>query len=336
MIREAISKLVRSEDLTKKEIELTMDEIMTGQALPAQISSFLTAMRMKGETIDEIAGAAGVMRKYATYIRTRHPCVLDTCGTGGDESQTFNVSTVAAFVAAGAGVAVAKHGNKSVSSKCGSADLLNALGVNIDVSEHMVSRCLDELGIGFLFAPALHKAMRYAIGPRKEIGIRTIFNILGPLTNPAKASYQLLGVYDHKLTEPIARALGKLGSRHALVVHGEDGLDEVTTTDITQVSELKNGKVKNYEISPKHFGIKKAKPADLKGGDAAYNAKLAMSILGGETGPQYDIVIFNAGCAIYAADRAQSIKEGIELAGESVESGEALKKLEQLKEVTNS
>jgi len=336
MIREVISKLVRPEDLTKIEIELTMDEIMTGQALPSQIASFLTAMRMKGETIDEIAGAAAVMRKYATGIKTKHPSVLDTCGTGGDESQTFNVSTVAAFVAAGAGAAVAKHGNRSVSSKCGSADLLKALGVNIDVSEHTVSRCLDDLGIGFLFAPALHKAMQYAIGPRREIGIRTIFNILGPLTNPAKASHQLLGVYAYKLTEPIARALCKLGSKHALVVHGEDGLDEVTTTDTTQVSELKNGRIKNYEISPKHFGIRKAKPADLKGGDAAYNARLAMSILGGEKGPQYDIVILNAGCAIYAADKAKSINEGITMAEESVESGEALKKLEQLKEVTNS
>jgi anthranilate phosphoribosyltransferase len=335
MIKEAIARLVRSEDLSKAEIEFAMEEIMTGQALSAQIASFLTAMRMKGETIEEIVGAAEVMRRHATKIKTRHPVILDTCGTGGDGSQTFNVSTVAAFVVAGAGIAVAKHGNRSVSSKCGSADLLKALGVNIETEEHTVSRCLDEIGIGFLFAPMLHKAMQYAIGPRREIGIRTIFNILGPLTNPANATHQLLGVYDYKLTKPIAQALGQLGSRHALVVHGDDGLDEVTTSDSTQVSELKDGKVTSYEITPKEFGIRSSRPEDLKGGDASQNAKIAMAVLSGAKGPQCDIVIMNAGCAIYAADGAGSIKEGIKLAEESIESGEGLKKLEQLKEATN-
>ena len=335
MIREAIAKLVRGEDLKKNEVELAMEEVMTGQASPAQIASFLTAMRMKGETIDEITGAAEVMRRHATKIKTKYRDLLDTCGTGGDESMTFNVSTIAAFVVAGAGVAVAKHGNRSVSSKCGSADLLKALGVNIDVEEHIVSKCLDEIGIGFLFAPKLHKAMQYAIGPRREISIRTIFNILGPLTNPAGATRQLLGVYDGKLTEPIAKVLGKLGSVHALVVHGKDGLDEVTTAANTVISELKNGKVKNYEVSSSEFRIKKAKPEDLKGGEAVYNAKIAMDVLGGEAGPQRDIVVLNAGCALYAADAAKDIKEGIGLAEESIESGEALKKLDQLKEVTN-
>ncbi|MDP2942157.1 MAG: anthranilate phosphoribosyltransferase, partial [Candidatus Omnitrophota bacterium] len=258
MIKEAIAKLIKRSDLITAEIELTMEEIMTGQATPAQIASFLTALRMKGETIDEIVGAAVIMRKHATKIETKHSVVLDTCGTGGDEAQTFNVSTVAAFVVAGAGIPVAKHGNKSVSSKCGSADLLKALGINIEVKEDVISRCLDEVGIGFLFAPSLHKAMQYAIGPRREIGIRTIFNILGPMTNPAGATHQLLGVYDARLTEPIAKALGRLGSRHALVVHGEDGLDEVTTTDDTQVSELKEGSVKTFKVSPADFGIKKA------------------------------------------------------------------------------
>ncbi|MFA5334367.1 MAG: anthranilate phosphoribosyltransferase [Candidatus Omnitrophota bacterium] len=335
MIREAIAKLVRSEDLSRAEVELAMEEIMTGQALPAQIGSFLTAMRMKGETIEEIVGAAVIMRKHVTRIKTRHPVILDTCGTGGDESQTFNVSTIAAFVVAGAGIAVAKHGNRCVSSKCGSADLLKELGVNIETEEHAVSRCLDEIGVGFLFAPALHKAMQYAVGPRREIGIRTMFNILGPLTNPAGATHQLLGVYDYKLTKPVAQALGELGSKHALVVHGDDGLDEVTTSDSTQVSELKGGKVTSYEITPMEFGIRKSKPGELKGGDASQNAKIAIAVLSGEKGPQRDIVIINAGCAIYAADGAKSIKEGIEIAEESIESGEGLKKLEQLKEATD-
>ncbi|MDD5545820.1 MAG: anthranilate phosphoribosyltransferase [Candidatus Omnitrophica bacterium] len=336
MIREAIAKLVKCEDLSKNEIELAMEEMMTGQALPSQIAAFLTAMRIKGETIEEITGAAEIMRRHATKIKTRHPVVLDTCGTGGDECQTFNVSTITAFVTAGAGVIVAKHGNRSVSSKCGSADLLKALGVNIDAEEHTVSKCIDEAGIGFLFAPALHKAMQYAIGPRKEIGIRTIFNILGPMTNPAGATNQLLGVYDPGLTEPIAKALGRLGSKHALIVNGKDGLDEVTTTDRTRISELKDGKVKTYEISPRDFGIKKARPGDLKGGEPAENAKIAMDILSGEKGPKYDIVVLNAGCAIYAADKASSIKEGIKSAEESIESGMALGKLQELKEAASS
>ncbi len=334
MIKEAIAKLIKRSDLITAEIELTMEEIMTGQATPAQIASFLTALRMKGETIDEIVGAAVIMRKHATKIETKHPVVLDTCGTGGDEAQTFNVSTIAAFVVAGAGIPVAKHGNKSVSSKCGSADLLKALGINIEVKEDVVSRCLDEVGIGFLFAPSLHKAMQYAIGPRREIGIRTIFNMLGPMTNPAGATHQLLGVYDARLTESIAKALGRLGSRHALVVHGEDGLDEVTTTDNTQVSELKEGSVKTFKVSPADFGIKKARPEDLKGGDPDHNAKIALAILNGKKGPQYDIVILNAGCAIYAADKAADIGEGIKMAEKSIASKAALNKLERLKEAT--
>lgn len=336
MIKEAIVKLVKGADLSKNEIELVMEEIMTGQALPTQIAAFLTAMRIKGETLDEIVGAAVIMRRHATKIKTRHPVVLDTCGTGGDECNTFNVSTVAAFVVAGAGVIVAKHGNRSVSSACGSADLLKALGVNIEAEEHIVSKCIDEVGIGFLFAPALHKAMKYAVGPRREIGIRTIFNILGPMTNPAGATNQLVGVYDAGLTRPMAEALGRLGSRHALVVYGKDGLDEVTTTGKTQVSELKSGRVKTFEVSPRDFGIKKAKPEELRGGDSAENARIAMNILGGEKGPAYDIVILNAGCAIYAADKVPNIKEGIKLAEESIESGAAVGKLQELKEATSA
>lgn len=335
MIKEAIAKLVKGIDLSQAEIEATMEEIMTGQALSTQIAAFLTAMRMKGETIDEIAGAAAIMRKHATKITSKRSNLLDTCGTGGDEAHTFNVSTISAFVVAGAGIPVAKHGNRCVSSKCGSADLLKALGVNIDAGPEVVSKCLDEVGIGFLFAPLLHKAMQYAIGPRREIGIRTIFNILGPMTNPAGATHQLLGVYDGELVEPIAKALGKLGSKHALVVHGLDGLDEVTTTDETQVSELKDGKVKSFKISPTDFGIKKAKPDELKGGECDYNIKIAMNILNGREGPQYDIVVLNAGCAIYAADRTEDIGEGIEQARKSIATKSALKKLEQLKEFTN-
>lgn len=335
MIKECIAKLVKGIDLSPSEVESAMEEIMTGQALPTQIASFLTAMRMKGETIDEIAGAASIMRRHATKIATKHPYVLDTCGTGGDEAHTFNVSTVAAFVVAGAGIPVAKHGNRCVSSKCGSADLLKALGVNIDVEPEIVSKCLDEIGIGFLFAPLLHKAMQYATLPRREIGIRTIFNILGPMTNPAGATHQLLGVYDGELVEPIAKALGKLGSKHALVVHGLDGLDEATTTDETQISELKDGMVKSFRISPTDFGIKRANLEDLKGGDCDYNIKIMMDILNVKEGPPYDIVILNAGCAIYAADIAEDIGEGIELARKSIASKSALKKLEGLKEFTN-
>lgn len=335
MIKEAIAKLVKGIDLSQAEIESSMEEIMTGQALPTQIASFLTAMRMKGETIEEIAGAASIMRKHATKIKTKHARLLDTCGTGGDEAHTFNVSTISAFVVAGAGIPVAKHGNRCVSSKCGSADLLKALGVNIDIEPEKISNCIDDIGIGFLFAPLLHKAMQYAIGPRREIGIRTIFNILGPMTNPAGATHQLLGVYDGELVEPIAKALGKLGSKHALVVHGTDGLDEVTTTDETQVSELKDGKVKSFRISPTDFGIKRANAGDLKGGDCDYNIKITTDILNGKEGPQYDIVILNAGCAIYAADTAEDIGEGIKLARKSLASKSALKKLEQLKEFTN-
>lgn len=335
MIKDLIGKLVKGENLSLNEIETAMEEIMSGQATPAQIASFLTALRIKGETIEEIIGAATIMRKYATRIATKHATILDTCGTGGDEAHTFNVSTVAAFVVAGCGVPVAKHGNRSVSSKCGSADLLKALGINIEAEEKIVSKCLDEIGIGFLFAPMLHKAMQYAIGPRREIGIRTIFNILGPLTNPANATHQLVGIYDGRLIGPIAEALGKLGSRHALVVHGLDGLDEVTTANDTEISELKDGKVKTFRISPSDFGINKARREELLGGDCDYNAKIALDILNGKKGPQYDIVVLNAGCAIYAADRANDIGEGISMAQESIASKKALKKLEQLKEMTN-
>lgn len=335
MIKEAIAKVIQRIDLSQAEATQVMEEIMTGQATPAQIASFLTALRSKGETVNEITGAALVMRQHARKIKVGQATVVDTCGTGGDQSHTFNISTVSAFVVCGAGLTVAKHGNVSVSSRCGSADLLRALGVNIDVGPEVVEECLAKIGIGFLFAPLLHKAMKFATPVRKEIGIRTIFNILGPLTNPAEAGHQLLGVYDLGLTEPLARVLGNLGSKHSLVVHGMDGLDEISITTETQVSELMGGEVKTYRIRPEDFGISRAKTKDLQGGEEATNKKIARDILNGRPGPQRDVVLLNAGCAIYAGDLSEDIKEGIELARRSIDSGKALEKLQLLKEYTN-
>ncbi|HGE71770.1 TPA: anthranilate phosphoribosyltransferase [Candidatus Poribacteria bacterium] len=330
MIREAINKLVNRENLSQEESSMAMNEIMSGEATPAQISSFITALRMKGETIDEITGCAKVMREKVMPIKTDADYVVDTCGTGGDNSHTFNISTISALVAAGAGVRIAKHGNRAVSSDCGSADVLKALGVNIDADADKVSKCIDEVGIGFLFAPLLHPAMKYAITPRREIGIRTIFNILGPLTNPASAKGQVLGVYDEKLTEPLAYVLKNLGSEHVFVVHGADGLDEMTITDKTFVSELKGGMVHTYTIAPEDFGIHKADRSELIGGTIDDNAKIVLNILNGEKGAKRDIVLLNAGTAIVAGGKASDIKEGIYLAEESIDSGKALQKLEML------
>lgn len=335
MIKEAIAKLIENKDLPQDIMCQAVEEIMTGKAQPEEIEAFLRGLCAKGESIDEITAAACVMRRHATKIKSASKNILDTCGTGGDGAHTFNISTISALVACGAGITVAKHGNKSVSSKCGSADLLIELGVKIDLEPEEVEACLAEIGIGFLYAPLLHKAMKYAMPVRKKMGIRTIFNILGPLTNPAGAPFQLLGVYDVKFIEPLANVLKNLGSKHVLVVHGDDGLDEVTTTAQTQISELKDGRVKTYKIEPTEFRIKKARPEDLKGGGAPFNAKLTQDILKGKGGSQRDIVLLNAGCAIYAADKVSSIKEGIARAAESIDSGEALKKLELLKEFTN-
>ncbi|MFH1783401.1 MAG: anthranilate phosphoribosyltransferase [bacterium] len=336
MIKEAIAKLVEKQDLSTPETEQVMSEIMNGEATPAQIAGFLTSLRLKGETVEEITGCAKIMRKFATKITAKGGKVLDTCGTGGDRKNTFNISTLTALVVASAGVIVAKHGNKSVSSKCGSADLLDELGVNIKASKEVVEECIEKVGIGFLFAPLLHGAMKYAMPVRKEMGIRTVFNVLGPLTNPAGANYQLLGVYDKNLVKPLAEVLGNLGAKHALVVHGKDGLDEVTITDLTYVAELKDGKVTTYEIDPGSLGIKKATIDDLKGGEAKENAAIALSILKNEEkGPLLDIVILNAGCALYACDEARDIKEGIEIAKKAIESGKALEKLEALKTCSN-
>lgn len=335
MIKEAIANLVEKKDLTEKEIFAVIEEIMQGKASPVQISAFLVALRIKGQTVPEITGAALAMREFVRRINIPSKVILDTCGTGADQKHTFNISTISAFVAAGCGIVVAKHGNRAVSSRCGSADLLEGLGVNINIDEKKVEECLKEVGIGFLFAPKLHPAMQYAQGVRKELGIRTIFNLLGPLTNPAFATHQLLGVYDKKLLKIFAGVLKNLGIRHGLVVCGLDGLDEITTTTDTLICELKEGKIRSYKISPSDFGIKKSRLKDLLGGDTEANIQIAREVLQGIRGHKRDIVLLNAGCAIYAADRARSIKEGIELAKESIDSGAAFKKLEALKQFTN-
>lgn len=335
MIQEAISAVVEGLNLTEDKMVQVMDEIMTGGAGDAQIGSFITALRMKGETVEEITGAARVMREKAIHIDAGEGTVVDTCGTGGDKSGTFNISTTAAFITAGAGLKVAKHGNRSVSSKSGSADVLKSLGVNIEAEVERVEECLQDIGIGFLFAPLLHGAMKYAIGPRREIGIRTIFNILGPLTNPAGAHCQLMGVYDEKLTHTLATVLANLGSKGAMVVHGMDGLDEITLTKSTKISELKDGMVTSYECMPEDLGLTRCISDDLKGGDAGENASITINILKGAKGPKRDISLLNAAAAIVVGGKAADLKDGLVKAAEAVDSGAALEKLERLKEITN-
>lgn len=338
MIKELISKLVRSEDLTQKEMEEAMDEIMSGIATPAQIGAFITALRMKGETVDEIAGAATTMRAKATRIMSDHVpsdgVILDIVGTGGDESKTFNVSTTSAFVIAGAGVTVAKHGNRAVSSLCGAADVLENLGVNLNIPANDVERCIKETGIGFLFAPLFHGAMKHAAGPRKETGIRSVFNLLGPLTNPAGANALLLGVYNVDLTEKIANVLKRLDTKEAYVVCGEGRFDEISICGTTKVSHLKNGEVRTFEITPEEFGFKRAVTSDIVGGDAKENAKILKGVLKGEKGTKRDIVLLNSGAALAVAGRANDINEGIKLAADSIDSDRAYKKLERLIEFT--
>lgn len=335
MIKEAIAKVVEKKNLTEDEMVSVMREIMEGEATPAQIAAFITALRMKGETVDEITGAARVMREKALKVKTKASVVVDTCGTGGDESFTFNISTAAAFVAAGAGLTVAKHGNRSVSSKSGSADVLKSLGVNIEAEVERVEECLDNIGIGFLFAPMMHGAMKHAAPVRREIGIRTIFNILGPLTNPAGAQYQVLGVYRSELTEVLANVLKNLGSARAFVVSGNDGLDEMTLTTETKVSELKDGKVNTYSIKPEEFGMTRCKLFELQGGEPDDNARIIREILKGDKGAKRDVVVLNAAAAIAASGKAKEMKEGIKLAEEAIDSGKAMEKLEKLIEITS-
>ena len=333
-LRQAIEKAVNHEHLSAKEAYQALDVIMKGEATEAQIGAFLVALRMKGETPAEIGGFARAMRDNAVQIRTRHESVVDTCGTGGDRADTFNISTAAAFVAAGAGVPIAKHGNRAVSSKCGSADVLRELGVNVEAPPEVVEECLNEVGIGFLFAPTLHPAMRHAIGPRRELGLRTVFNILGPLTNPAGAKRQLLGVFDAQYTELLATALQTLGSEHALVVHGLVGMDELSTCGETQVTELRGGSIHSALWSAEEVGLAPAQLEDLAGGAPETCASILTAVLSGEEGPARDIVVFNAAAAIYVGAKAADMPEGIELAREAIDSGAAMGKLAALREVS--
>ncbi|MCZ6623106.1 MAG: anthranilate phosphoribosyltransferase [Deltaproteobacteria bacterium] len=335
-IREAIGKLVSRVDLSEEETTLVMNQIMTGEATPLQVASFLTALRMKGETVQEITGAARVMREKAHRVKVKAKCVVDTCGTGGDQKETFNVSTTAAFVVAGAGIAVAKHGNRSVSSRSGSADVLAALGVKIDIPKERVEECLEKIGIGFLFAPLLHEAMKYAVQPRREIGIRTIFNLLGPLTNPAAATHQLIGIYDGQLTSLIAQVLKNLGTLRAMVVHGEEGLDEVSLCGPTRVSELRDGQLSNYTLLPEELGLKRCRLEDLHGGSPEECAAVLRGVLRGQKGPKRDMVLLNGGAALYVSGAVDSIAEGMRLATESIDSGKAQEKLELLVQMSNA
>ena len=336
MIVEAIGKLVQKEHLTQEQSKAVFNQIMCGEATDAQIGAYLIAQRLSGETQAEIAGAAEVMREKATPIPVKSESIIDTCGTGGDKSNTFNVSTTCAFVLAAAGLAVAKHGNRSVSSSCGSADVLQELGVNLDITPTQVAQCVDEIGIGFLFAPKLHGAMKHAIGPRKEIGQRSIFNLLGPLTNPAGAKHQLMGVFDGNYTSILAHVLGDLGANHAWVVHGEDGLDEITLTASTKVAEYKDGKVNEFTINPVDLGYKLCTKEELAGGSLATNAQIVKDILNGMPGPKKEIVELNAGAAIYIGGKASSLAEGVAKARAIIDSKKALKKLEELKQLSNS
>ncbi|KJS19300.1 MAG: anthranilate phosphoribosyltransferase [Clostridiaceae bacterium BRH_c20a] len=335
MIREAISKVTKGENLTQEEANGVMNEIMGGNATDAQIGSFLTALKMKGETSEEITGCAQVMREKALPLKSRHSVLVDTCGTGGDGTGTFNISTTSAFVAAGAGLAVAKHGNRSVSSQSGSADVLEALGVKIDLAPNEVEQVLNQIGIGFLYAPNFHKAMKYAIGPRKEIGIRSIFNILGPLTNPARAQYQVVGVYAAKLTEVVAQGLERLGVKAAYVVYGAGGLDELSTLGPSKITQLNNGSIKTFEISPEDFGLSRSQLNCLKGGNAQHNAEITRRVLLGEKGPHRDIVVLNAAAVFSATGLTGRLEEGVKLAQDIIDTGQALEKLEELKEVSN-
>jgi anthranilate phosphoribosyltransferase len=335
MIKEAIAKVVERIDLSEAEAEAVMREIMEGAATPAQIAAYITALRMKGESVSEICGSARVMREKATRILVNDPNVVDTCGTGGDQMHTFNISTTTAFVLAGAGVTVAKHGNRSVSSLCGSADVLKALGVKIDISTQRVEACINDIGIGFLFAPMFHGAMKHAAIPRQETGIRTIFNLLGPLTNPAGASIQLLGVFSQHLTDIFAQVLLSLGSQHCFIVHGMDGLDEITITGKSRITEGKEGRVTSYLIEPEEWGLTTGKPNDLTGGNPDENAEILKSILNGEKSPRRDIVLMNAAPALVATHHANSLQDAVRLAAESIDSGKAADKLEALRETTN-
>lgn len=334
-MQSAIQAVTERRDLASAEMADVMRAIMTGQATPAQIGGFLIGLRMKGETIEEIAAAAQVMRDLATRVEVSHEHLVDTCGTGGDAARTFNISTASAFVVAAAGGRVAKHGNRSVSSRCGSADVLEAAGVRLDLTPEQVARCIEEIGVGFMFAPLHHGAMKYAIGPRREMGVRTLFNLLGPLTNPAGAPNQVIGVFSDVWLRPIAEVLGRLGSRHVLVVHAGDGMDEISICAPTHIAELRGGEVLRYTVTPEQFGIAGADVSGLLVDSVAQSLALLNSVLDGEPGPARDIVALNAGAAIYAAGVAETLGEGVDLAQAVLGSGEARAKLDALIEMTH-
>jgi anthranilate phosphoribosyltransferase len=340
-ITDAIRRVIDGEHLDRSEAESVMNEIMTGKATDAQIACFLTALRMKSETVEELIGCARVIRSKASPVHPRsvvgaalsgtdREMLVDTCGTGGDATGTFNISTATSFVLAGAGVRVAKHGNRSVSSLCGSADVVEALGIRIDLAPEAVARCIDEAGIGFLYAPLLHDAMRYVMLARREMKIRTVFNLLGPLCNPARANAQVLGVYSEKLTESMAQVLCELGAHRAFVVHGSDGLDEITITGETKVSEVRDGEVRTYYLTPEDFGMPRATIGEIQGGDARRNAEIIREILGGSPGARTNVVLLNAAAGLVAGGKARSLREGVEGARSSIHSGEALSRLDQL------
>ena len=333
MIREALATIIEGGTLSREQASQVMEEIMTGQATPAQFGAFVTALRMRGETVDEVAGFAAVMREKALRVPVDNPLV-DTCGTGGDNSCTFNISTAAALVAAGAGARVAKHGNRAMTSQCGSADVLEGLGVKIELTPEQVARCIDEVGIGFMYAPSFHPAMKYAGPPRREIGIRTVFNILGPLTNPARAQHQLIGVGDRSLVPKLAQALQALGTEHVLVVHGLDGIDEISISGPTLVQEFKHGQMTAYEIRPEDFGFESAPRSAITGGDVAYNVQTVRRLFDGGNGPIRAVVLLNAAAAIMAAGLAPSLQEALPLATHSLDSGAAADKLDRLAALT--
>ncbi len=329
-MKEILNKLCLGHDLTIMEANTVMSAIMDGEATPAQVAAFIVALKMKGETAEEIFGCATAMRERAQKVQTKRTDLTDTCGTGGDGRGTFNISTVAAIIAAGAGLSVAKHGNRSVSSKCGSADVLEALGVTIELTAAQMGRCLDEVGLAFLYAPVLHKAMKHAAGPRREVGVRSVFNLLGPLTNPAGATRQLLGVYSPELAEVMAGVLLLLGTERALVVHGSDGSDELTVAGDTLYYELKDGQINCKNLSPESLGLKRAKPSALTGGKPEENARLVKNVLSGQTGPHRDVVVLNAGAALYVGGLAEDLGEGVQMAQKTIDCGDAMGKLQDL------
>ncbi len=346
VIVEAIRALVERRDLSRLEAAAAMEAIMSGAATHVQVAAFLTALRMKGETVDELIGLAEVMRLKAVRVRTRgeveaslagtdREMLIDTCGTGGDASGTFNVSTATAFVVAGAGLKVAKHGNRSVSSLCGSADVVETLGINLELPPARVAQCIDEVGIGFLYAPLLHTAMKHVMPARREMGIRTVFNVLGPLTNPAGANAQVIGVYGKHLVEPLARVLAELGTIRAFVVHGADGLDEISTTGESWIAEVREGLVRQSTVRPEDFGVSRATIADLRGGDREENAEIIRRILSGEPGPKRDMVVVNAAAALVAGGRARDLKDGAQQAAHAIDSGAGLGKLQALAELSH-